>query len=413
MADITLSKAVRANLLSLQNTAGLLGKTQERLATGLKVNSALDNATNFFTASALNARAGDLGRLLDSVNSATETLSAANNGVTAISQLIETAQATARQALQTSGRQTINDVKGRTDATYNPGALSVVSGDNISAPPAGTGTGALTPDAFATSTFTVGADRADAAVTIGGAAALADGDALTANGNIGNGDTLTIEIDNGAALNTITVNVGPNGVDTGTVTNTDGTTQSISISENSTFADLKAAINTAAGNLDANLAVDTSAGNLAITAADGNVASIRIAGTDADVVSELGLDTGTAIGGDASNQLITRNAAFDGLAADGDTLSISTGSASTYTNFGTITFGAGVSAPKSLAEFAAAINGLTPTVSATVSGNNIVTLHRQFRGLWHRPALQPGDGRKHADTVRPGGLRWRRCRRQW
>ncbi|MGE0847532.1 MAG: hypothetical protein AB7L41_14800, partial [Flavobacteriaceae bacterium] len=51
MADIVLSKAVRSNLLNLQRTASLLSKTQERLSTGKKVNSALDNPTNFFTAS--------------------------------------------------------------------------------------------------------------------------------------------------------------------------------------------------------------------------------------------------------------------------------------------------------------------------------------------------------------------------
>ena len=67
MGDIILSSSVRSNLLSLQGTADLLGKTQERLSTGLKVNSALDDPASFFTASALNNRAGDLNRLLDSV----------------------------------------------------------------------------------------------------------------------------------------------------------------------------------------------------------------------------------------------------------------------------------------------------------------------------------------------------------
>ena len=77
MSDISLSKAVRSNLLNLQSTAAQMGKTQERLATGLKVNSALDNPTNFFTASALNSRASDLGQLLDSVSNAVQTIAAA------------------------------------------------------------------------------------------------------------------------------------------------------------------------------------------------------------------------------------------------------------------------------------------------------------------------------------------------
>jgi len=100
MADITLSNAVRNNLLSLQKTADLLGKTQNRLSTGLKVNSALDDPTAFFTASSLNSRAGDLNRLLDSVSNAVQTVRAADNGLSAITKLVESAQATARQALQ-------------------------------------------------------------------------------------------------------------------------------------------------------------------------------------------------------------------------------------------------------------------------------------------------------------------------
>src|SRR6266481_3723633 len=68
MADIVLSAAVRQNLLSLQSTAQLLSTTQGRLATGNKVNSALDNPTNFFTAQGLNNRASDINNLLDSAN---------------------------------------------------------------------------------------------------------------------------------------------------------------------------------------------------------------------------------------------------------------------------------------------------------------------------------------------------------
>uniref|UniRef100_A0A2A4Z1C1 Flagellin n=1 Tax=OCS116 cluster bacterium TaxID=2030921 RepID=A0A2A4Z1C1_9PROT len=100
MSDITLSSAVRRNLLSLQDTAMLMGKTQERLATGKKVNSALDNPTNFFTAASLSSRSKDLGRLLDSVNNAVQTLEAADNGIKAITKLVESAQASARQAQQ-------------------------------------------------------------------------------------------------------------------------------------------------------------------------------------------------------------------------------------------------------------------------------------------------------------------------
>src|SRR5262249_20306235 len=102
MSDIVLSSGIRANLLSLQNTAGLIQKTQERLATGLKVNSALDNPIAYFTASSLNARAGNLGNLLDSVSNAVQTVQAANNGITSITKLVQSAQAIAQQALQSA-----------------------------------------------------------------------------------------------------------------------------------------------------------------------------------------------------------------------------------------------------------------------------------------------------------------------
>jgi len=100
MSNIALSQAVRSNLLSLQNTASLLDTTQTRLATGNKVNSALDNPTSYFTASSLNSRASDLGNLLDSVSNAVQTIQAANDGITSITKLVDSAKATANQAQQ-------------------------------------------------------------------------------------------------------------------------------------------------------------------------------------------------------------------------------------------------------------------------------------------------------------------------
>lgn len=107
--DIVLSASVRSNLLALQNTADLMAQTQTRLATGKKVNSALDNATNFFTAAALMTRSQDLSALMDSVVMAMKTIEAADNGIKAITQLVENGKAIARQALQstpTTGRLT-------------------------------------------------------------------------------------------------------------------------------------------------------------------------------------------------------------------------------------------------------------------------------------------------------------------
>jgi flagellin-like hook-associated protein FlgL len=100
MSDVVLSAGVRQNLLSLQSTASLMATTQNRLATGKKVNTALDNPTNFFTSAALNSRAGDLSALLDSMSNGIKTLEAADNGITAITKTIEQMQSTLRQARQ-------------------------------------------------------------------------------------------------------------------------------------------------------------------------------------------------------------------------------------------------------------------------------------------------------------------------
>ncbi|VAW11453.1 Flagellar cap protein FliD [hydrothermal vent metagenome] len=115
MAEIILSAPVRNNLLSLQNTAILSATTQKRLATGLKVNSALDDPTAFFTAASLNNRAGDLNRLLDSAGLAVKTLEAADNALGAITKLVETAQATARQALEASAITDVATATGNLD----------------------------------------------------------------------------------------------------------------------------------------------------------------------------------------------------------------------------------------------------------------------------------------------------------
>ncbi len=102
MSDIVLTAGVRSNLLQLQKTAELITATQTKLATGKRVNSALDNPVNFFTAQGLSNRASDLGNLLDSMSNGINTIQAANNGITAITKLVQSAQALVTQAFQTS-----------------------------------------------------------------------------------------------------------------------------------------------------------------------------------------------------------------------------------------------------------------------------------------------------------------------
>lgn len=89
--DIVLSASSRANLLSLQSTQKLIDMTQLRLATGKKVNSALDNPQSFFQSQALSNRAGDLTRLLDGIGQSIRTIEEADKGVSALTSLVEQA----------------------------------------------------------------------------------------------------------------------------------------------------------------------------------------------------------------------------------------------------------------------------------------------------------------------------------
>lgn len=97
-SDIVLTSALRSNLLSLQNTQSLIDQTQLRLATGRKVNSALDNPQNFFAGQALNNRADDLNRLLDGISQSIRTIEEADNGITALTDLVEQADSIATSA---------------------------------------------------------------------------------------------------------------------------------------------------------------------------------------------------------------------------------------------------------------------------------------------------------------------------
>ena len=158
MGDISLSKAVRSNLLSLQNTADLMAKTQNRLSTGNKVNSALDNPTNFFTASSLNGRAGDLNQLMDSMANGIQTLEAADNGLTAITKTLESMQSTLRQARQDKSFQT---------ESFSIGTIDTTSQQTLSFSGGSIGETAMTVDLVANEGATAAA--ATAATITGGA----------------------------------------------------------------------------------------------------------------------------------------------------------------------------------------------------------------------------------------------------
>lgn len=130
MGDIVLSSALRSNLTSIQNTSKLLAQTQERLSTGLRVNSAIDNPTSFFTAQSLNNRASDLSALSDTIGQAVDTLNAADEGIKAITTLVENLKSTANAALATKIKSSTAE---STNGTALVGADGVSESANIDA----------------------------------------------------------------------------------------------------------------------------------------------------------------------------------------------------------------------------------------------------------------------------------------
>jgi flagellin len=203
MSGIVLSASVRQNLLSLQSTASLLATTQEDLSTGKKVNTALDNPTNYFTAAALDNRASDISNLLDGIGNGVQVLQAANTGITSLQSLVASAQSVANQVLQTpigySAKSSVSTTAvtgatannllgtgtGYTDATFT----GTVENNNLT-----------TPAHITTSTALATATNTDTLT-----AGFATGDTLTVDGH-----TLTFVASGASGANQINVtdNVG-------------------------------------------------------------------------------------------------------------------------------------------------------------------------------------------------------------
>ena len=102
LSTISLTSGMRANLFSLQKTSMDMEVTQKRLSTGLKVNSALDDPINFFTAQEHKMRASDLASRKDGMSEAIQTIKAANVGIEGINNLIAQAKSLAQSALSAS-----------------------------------------------------------------------------------------------------------------------------------------------------------------------------------------------------------------------------------------------------------------------------------------------------------------------
>jgi len=110
--DVSLTSAMRSNLLSLQQTSTMMGKTQTRLSTGYKVNSPIDDPLKYFTALGERNRASDLTGLKDGMSEAIQTVQAAQNGVQGITDLLNQAKSLAQSALSqgTTGTDVTSNV---------------------------------------------------------------------------------------------------------------------------------------------------------------------------------------------------------------------------------------------------------------------------------------------------------------
>jgi flagellin-like hook-associated protein FlgL len=102
MSNITLTAAMRNNLSSLQQTSDLMTATQNKLATGLKVNSAIDNPSSYFAALAHRRRADDLASRKDGMNESTQAVKASSTGIEGVTKLLEAAKGLIQTARTTT-----------------------------------------------------------------------------------------------------------------------------------------------------------------------------------------------------------------------------------------------------------------------------------------------------------------------
>jgi flagellin len=347
MSGIVLSASVRQNLLSLQSTASLLATTQNDLATGNKVNTALDNPTEFFTAQGLNNRASDINNLLDGIGNGVQVLQAANTGITSLQSLVASAQSIANQVLQAPTGYS-------TKSSVNSAAITGATANNL----LGT-TGASTDATFASTTAgssVVAAVTAAAGTEIGTALTLATTGVTATTASVlgtASGDL------NLSALANDTFTVGTQTItfsSSATSTSSSGSTTTIGLGSGtvSTLGDILTALAggstggtgtaTVSGGL-ITLATTTAGGDFTFGTGAGATAILNALGlttsnvthTAASSASTAAITTGTVLSGTATGDLSTAFANNDTLTVDGKTLTFSsTAATSTSANGGTI-----------------------------------------------------------------------------
>ena len=367
MSGIVLSASVRQNLLSLQSTADLLATTQNRLATGKKVNTALDNPTNFFTAQSLDSRAGDINNLLDGISNGVQVLQQANNGITSLQKLVDTAKSLANQALQsavgystksnvsaTIAGATATDLRGTTTYTSatalsnvlfdgTAGGVTAATGTTTLGGTAGTVTGSNvnsnTPAAITAATTIYGTT---AALSTAAATQFGDGTSFTVNGK-----TITFKAGAAAAAALppgygVLGNIASDGNGNSIIyLGAAGPTSAATVGDILTAVDIasgvkNAAVSAGVATITTNASQTIAAinGTGAITLSTSTGADLSIVGK-ADMLKALGLTTATGSGNATVSATRTSAAgALGSLVQDGSTLNVN-GKTITFKNGGT------------------------------------------------------------------------------
>jgi flagellin len=274
---------MRANLLALQSTVELMGRTQERLASGKKVNSALDNPTNFFTALSHTSRAKDLLAFKDAIGESIQTIKAADIAVNGITKLIEGAKALAEDAKGQVGASsltqsfTINNLTALTaGATITVGAstFTVIAATGTVI---GGGTG-----------FLLGATASDTAMNL---AQALNGNATAAVNASVNGGTITIANDSGAAMTTTSIvasglaaSVTESDIGTGT-----GAEMAAKVAKYASFISQITDLKTDAFYKGKNLLGGAAGGSNDMTVRFGNSHTLTVSSFDGSAVNGLGL----------------------------------------------------------------------------------------------------------------------------
>jgi flagellin len=338
-SGITLSAGVRQNLLSLQNTSTLSALTQNRLATGKKVNSALDNPSNFFTSQSLSDRASDLNTLLDSIGQAQKVLEAADKGLTSLTKLVQSAKSAAQQARQATLATASYAAVNATGSVA--GTESVASAQGADLSPRAIGL-SFTTETETTGTLTGSSTLDPKAIS------LSFGYDAETLGSTGNGQSV------GAVTNATAYSFSFNGQDVSFTT------------ASTSFGDLLTGLQGAFATA-ATAAGLTAGTDVALVAnADGDGFEVNALRADVDITiadhSTLGNNSGLANGTYNSTSLL------DNIGGSGQSLTI----ASTGNTNRTVTFGTGSGEVSTIAELNTWLGANAGTgVTAAASGGNL------------------------------------------